>query len=99
MKDSKTEQEKVIFRKWNDGEVIALFPEIAVDSIGYNCQSYIHIGQHGAASPHVILRDTKPAAPDEYKNLYNELVKIGYNLRVIKRFRYSSQQIRMKMSK
>ena len=91
------EKTKVIFRAWIYGnEIIALFPEIAGDTTGYNCQSYMHVGQHGAASPNII-QDTRPARPDEYKKLYEELTEIGYNLKIIKRFRYSYQQKRSKI--
>lgn len=85
---------KVIFRVYPNGDVIALFPEIAVDTIGYNCQSYMHVGQHGAASPSLV-DDTKPATPKEYEPLKKELEKAGYDLEVIKRFRYEHQKIRM----
>ena len=93
-----TEKTKVIFRQWPVGcEIIALFPEIATDTIGYNCQSYMHIGQHGAANPNIIIRDTEPAdlGSGAVKNLIKELVGRGYNLEIIKRFRYSHQQKRM----
>ena len=95
-----TEKTKVIFRQWKDGgEIIALFPEIATDTIGYNCQSFMHIGQHGAASPNVMLEDTKLAniEDDDVKNLIQELTGRGYELEIIKRFRYSHQQTRMAM--
>ncbi len=94
-----TEKTKVIFRQWKIGcEIIALFPEIATDTIGYNCQSYIHVGQHGAASPNIIT-DTKPANLEDgaVKRLIKELTDIGYNLEIIKRFRYRHQQIRIAM--
>ena len=100
MKDSKVEKTKVIFRQWKIGcEIIALFPEIATDTFGYNCQSYIRVGQHGAASPSIMLKDTKPAILEDgaVKKLIKELEQIGYNLEIIKRFRYSHQQIRMDM--
>ena len=100
MKDGKAKNEKVIFRQWIIGcEIIALFPEIATDTIGYNCQSYMRVGQHGAASPQVMLRDTKPAILEDgaCKKLKKELEQIGYDLKVIKRFRYSHQKIRMAM--
>ena len=46
--DKDKETTKVIFRQWIIGcEIIALFPEIGVDSMGYKCQSYMRIGQHG----------------------------------------------------
>ena len=94
-----TEKTKVIFRQWKIGcEIIALFPEIATDTIGYNCQSYIHVGQHGAATPNIIA-DTKPANLEDgaVKRLIKELTDIGYNLEIIKRFRYRHQQIRIAM--
>ena len=94
------EKTKVIFRQWKIGcEIIALFPEIATDTIGYNCQSFMHVGQHGAASPHVMLEDTKPANLEDgaVKRLIKELTDRGYNLEIIKRFRYKYQQIRMEM--
>ncbi len=94
-----TEKTKVIFRQWKIGcEIIALFPEIATDTIGYNCQSYIHVGQHGAATPNIIA-DTKPANLEDgaVKRLIKELTDIGYNLEIIKRFRYKHQQTRMAM--
>ena len=99
MKDGKTKKEPVIFRQWKIGcEIIALFPEIAVDTIGYNCQSYMRVGQHGAASPDII-GDTKPANLDDgaVKTLKEELEGLGYNLEIIKRFRYSHQKKRMAM--
>jgi len=90
----KQEKTKVIFRAWPQGcEVVALFPEMAVNPTGYNCGSYMHVGQHSAASPDIV-RDTRPARPDEYRKLYDELTAIGYNLEIIKRFRYSHQKTR-----
>ena len=88
---------KVIFRQWKIGcEIIAMFPEIATDSIGYYCQSYMHVGQHGAASPDIVA-DTQPANLDDgaVKRLIKELTERGYNLEIIKRFRYKHQKIRM----
>lgn len=94
------EKTKVIFRMWKIGcEIIALFPEIATDTIGYNCQSFMHVGQHGAASPDAMLRDTKPANLEDgaVKRLMAELKERDYNLEIIKRFRYSHQQTRQAM--
>lgn len=72
-KESKT---RVIFRVFSNGEVIALFPHID-EGNGY-IMSYMHIGQHGGASP-LIVNDTKPATPEQYKELFEELQGIGYN--------------------
>ena len=74
----------VVFRKYKDGEIIALFPndyyysEEDKDTIS----SYMHIGQHSGASYTHVIKTTKPALEDEYKDLYNELLNIGYNLNV-----------------
>ena len=37
-------------------------------------------------------RDTVPASPEEYKELYDELIQMGYNLKVIKRINYDRQR-------
>ena len=88
---------KVIFRMWENGQVIAMFPEVAVDKIGYYCQSYMNVGQHSPASPSLVA-NTKPASKEDYAELMKELVKIGYdNLQVIKKFSYAMQKIRMAM--
>lgn len=69
----------VVFRKWPDGEVIALFPEIPEDRWGDTCGSYMHNGQHGGASCSPVIEDTKPASPRDYAPLLRELVRIGYD--------------------
>ena len=78
-----TEQTEVIFRKYGDGEIIALFPYLP--EFRYtSCMSYMHIGQHGTAHLDLIDR-TKLASPDEYQELLKELEGIGYNLKVVKK--------------
>lgn len=73
----------VIFRKWNDGQIIALFPYNIWNRA--DVMSYMHIGQHSGACYSGCVRETKPARPDEYKSLYDELISIGYNLEVQKK--------------
>ena len=75
---------KVIFRKWKDGTIDALFPELADDIQGIFCVCYTRIGQHGGADYHGVIGRTKLASEPEYKSLYNELTRIGYDLQVIK---------------
>jgi hypothetical protein len=100
MKSGKVENEPVIFRIYPDGDIIALFPEIAADNIGYFCESYMHIGQHSAASPRAVVSQTKLATPDEYAVLQDELERVvGYDLKIIKRFRYVHQLERMKQAR
>jgi hypothetical protein len=86
--------ERVIFRKflgsWTNGEIIALFPDIAENGPGM-VLSYMHIGQHGAASMRLIggePRTTRPAKPEEYAALKAELEHLSpqpYKLAVIQR--------------
>ena len=83
-KKEQVEITKVIFRKYKDGEVIALMPE---EEWSDGCvTSYLHIGQHAEADYNKVIRDTKPATVDEYASLYNELKRVGYlRLQVIQR--------------
>ena len=74
---------KVVFRKFNDGQIIALFPELPCDNRG-NITSYMHIGQHAPAS-RFIVHDTKPANPEEYADLHAELQRIGYDIEIRKK--------------
>jgi hypothetical protein len=74
----------VIFRKWKDsGDVIALFPASVADLEG-SVDSYMHVGQHGAASLQKVKQATVPAKPTEYAELKDELERVvGYRLRVV----------------
>ncbi len=75
----------VIFRKWkDDGEILALFPEMLENDGLVNC--YAHIGQHGAADYHYCLTQSGPATPEEYTDLQQELENIGYDLKIRKRW-------------
>ena len=85
---------KVIFRKFEEGDIIALFPELVGTNDISTCMSYQHVGQHGAASVDLVY-DTKPATPSEYKDLYDELTNmVGYDLQIVKKFTYKAQKIR-----
>lgn len=85
---------KVIFRKFKNGDIIALFPELAGTFNPDSCQSYMHIGQHGAAGSNIV-QDTKPATDIEYATLQDELERdIGYDLQIIKKFTYKHVKTR-----
>lgn len=75
----------VVFRKYPDGEIIALFPTIPGDRYGHYCLSYMHVGQHGSADYEGVVRSTESARPDEYKGLASELRSIGYQIRPVQR--------------
>ena len=93
MKDK--EKTKTVFRAFrNDGEVIALFPQIPASNEGYLCQSYMHVGQHGAADTGIVTSRTRLAMPKEYRPLLKELREIGYNVKIAKRCTRQDQEIR-----
>ena len=75
---------KLVFRKCRDRSILALFPDI--HEPGYTVQCYQHVGQHSSADYSYCIGQTKPATPNEYNDLYNELVMIGYsNLKVLQK--------------
>lgn len=78
-------KDKVVFRMFN-GEVIALFPE--EKEYGGHINSYMHIGQHGAADYGHVIHKSRKATPKEYADLKAELKSIGYNLDVKQKYMY-----------
>jgi hypothetical protein len=80
------DKDVVVFRKWKDGfGVIALFPELPADLYGQYCDSYEAVGQHGNADYHGVVINSRLATPEESADLFEELTRIGYQLRPIKR--------------
>ena len=85
---------KVIFRKFRNGEIIALFPQEPATRDGWECLSYMHGGQHGSASP-MIVHGTKPVVWHEFVELLRELQNIGYNdLKLGKKFTQEDYKVR-----
>ena len=80
---------KVVFRKFKEGsEIIALFPKERWNRHDYTINSYMHVGQHGAADYDQVIALTHPASEHEYQPLLAELKSIGYDdLRVMKKCR------------
>lgn len=77
---------RVVFRRWRDGGgVIALFPELPADTYGHFCDSYEHVGQHGGADYHGVVRQTAPATSEEFADLADELTRTGYRLVPVRR--------------
>lgn len=83
-----TEKTIVIFRKFDDGDVIAVFPEHAGDfNPSRTCGCYQHIGQHDAITLD-FARFTRPANKSEYADLFAELESIGCKLTVKSRMNF-----------
>lgn len=76
----------VVFRKFKDGgDIVALFPELINYPDGC-CESYQHVGQHGAADYIHCIAASVPAKPTEYRSLRQELENIGYRLDVRQKY-------------
>jgi hypothetical protein len=75
----------VIFRRDHRGGCFALFPEMPGDDRGFVCTAYQHIGQHCAADYYLCVSRSDPAVPAEYKDLFEELERRGYDLVVRRR--------------
>ena len=83
---------RVVFRKWKNGDIIALFPDEPWGRNEYAATSYMHVGQHGAADYASVIADTSSAQENEYKDLLNELKAIGYtDLHIVQRARTNSR--------
>ena len=73
----------VLFRHTHN-DLIAVFPFMSRDFYWIPC--YSHWGQHGTTTWDWIRYNTRPAKPEQYETLLNELRSIGYNdLEVINR--------------
>lgn len=94
---------EVIFRRFRATkeskvtEVIALFPAIAADFNVNHCLSYMNCGQHGAASVDLISSTVPASLSDkEVSNLFIELTRKGYFLKVVSRFNRNHRIERLK---
>ena len=88
---------RVVYRRWKDGgDIIALFPEMPADRYGRFCDSYEHLGQHAAADYHGVVLHSRPATPPEYAALAEELARIGYRLKPVKRASWRHHERRRK---
>lgn len=85
-----TEITQVIFRKYKEGDVIALFPYIIETHEG-SVSCYQHVGQHGSADYDGVIKSTVPATEEEYSDLKEELESYPcpYNFEVIKKRSYN----------
>ena len=90
--------EKVVFRKFKEGDIIALFPRLPGTNDPYTCESYMHFGQHGSADP-AIVNITKLATPAEYTPLAKELRSIGYKLDIRTKVTYDDMLERKRLLK
>ena len=93
---------EVIFRKErrgkHKGEVTAVFPYLLDNYENGTMMCYAQVGQHSGCHLSWYL-NTIPASPEEYKELYDELTRMDYNLKVIKRINYERQRLEFRNQK
>ena len=75
----------MIFRRFKDGDIIAIMPTLPGTGDPFTCLSYQHVGQHGSCNPSHVVRMTAVARAHEYAELKAELTRIGYKVRAIQR--------------
>ena len=77
----------VLIRVWkgDPDDVFALFPTDPADNYGHFCTCYQHVGQHGSADYGHCIASSRPATKAEARPLLQELRRIGYRPRVIRR--------------
>lgn len=86
---------KVVFRKFKEGDIIAMFPREPGTYDASTCMSYQHLGQHGSADPRIVSI-TKLAKPSEYAALAKELRGLGYVLDIRTKMTYEDMLYRKK---
>ena len=59
---------RAVFRKYPDGQIIALFPDIPWSEDG-SVTSYMHVGQHGPAYYKPVIDTTTHASEADYSAL------------------------------
>lgn len=79
---------KVAFRKFENGEVVAIFTDTVEaqrklgDKMYVPCESYMHIGQHAPCDPR-LLDELEKCSEEEYAPLLLELECLGYEVEVV----------------
>ena len=71
---------KMAFRKFDNGEIIALFVD-EVDERFQSCESYMFHGEHAPAEVDLI-ESLEPANEEEYRSLKLTLEARGYRIAV-----------------
>lgn len=77
---SKTEVCFLVNETQEEADMFAYFP--MMEHRNPFKTAYSHIGQHSACHPDY-AKESRPATPEEYQDLFTELESIGYNLHII----------------
>lgn len=83
----------VLFRKWPDGDIDAVFPGLPGTDKPGSVAVYAHVGQHSSGDYQLIMRKTTAALPSEYEALQKELESAPYHYKLIPRSRAGRQDL------
>jgi hypothetical protein len=86
---------KMIFRRYPNGAICALMPEVPADVRGLYCTSYERHGQHGSADARGVIEKTTLATRKERAPLARELRRIGYRIEFRSRVGRNAMQKRL----
>lgn len=90
----------VVFRRWRDTRTaFALFPTSPSDYQGFSCYAYERVGGHGGADYFGCVQASGPASAEEVADLKQELERIGYRLKAIKRASWKHHEARRAAAK
>ncbi len=74
----------VIFRRWTDGSVTALFPTQAADTLGRYCSAFELRGGEQEYEYEALMASTLAAEPEEYRDLAKSVRQhFGYNVQAV----------------
>ena len=67
-------------------EVLAVFIDTRIksfDNLDFYYDCYAHLGQNSTCSELFLAKSCEYAKETEYKELLNELIQIGYNIKIV----------------
>ncbi len=80
-KDNNITKVQFFYHEENE-DLFAFFPEENFSKEGIFKKAYSKVGQHSACHPNYAKESIK-ATPEQYKELKEELISIGYNLKIV----------------
>ena len=75
----------IIFRVDKNNNVFAIFPTIPGTSDASTSTIYDQSGGHTSGDVFMCIRTSRPASLEQYQQMYEHLLSIGYKIRIVKR--------------
>lgn len=81
------EKTSVMFRKFINGDIVAIFPEEEGDNNLETCMAYFsdNFKKRSYCEPNDIINITVEATPNEYEKFQQKLKDIGFVMKVVKK--------------